>query len=107
MKKKVITFLVILGILLVIDFILGMLIVHKYLPRWIFLLANIPFGAVYVWTESLWVGSYYQLNGQAVRESVIGIAQMSSLGAQVIFYFVIWEIWSRKRRVFSHKLGEE
>ena len=96
-KKKVATLILIAGVLLVIDWILGVFVVHGILPSWVYLLANIPFRAVYIWTESLWVGSQYQVLGHAVSESLIAIAQLSAVGAQALVYFGIWEVWSRKR----------
>ena len=96
-KKKVATLILIAGVLLMIDWILGVFVAHGILPNWVYLLANIPFGIVYVWTESQWVGSQYQVLGHAVSESWIGIAQLSAVGAQALVYFGIWEVWSRKR----------
>jgi hypothetical protein len=96
-RKKVATLFLIAGVLLVIDWILGVFVVQRILPNWVYLLANIPFGVVYVWTESQWVGSQYQVLGRAVSEPWIGIAQLSAVGAQALVYFGIWEVWSRKR----------
>ena len=96
-KKRVATLILIAGVLLVIDWILGVFVVRRILPNWVYLLANIPFGVVYVWTESQWVGSQYRVLGHAVSESLIGFAQLSAVGAQALVYYGIWEVWSRKR----------
>jgi hypothetical protein len=96
-KKKVATLILIAGVLLVIDWILGVFVAQGILPNLVYLLANIPFGVVYVWTESQWVGSQYQVFSRAVSESRIGIAQLSAVGTQALVYFGIWEVLSRKR----------
>ena len=105
-KKRVATFVLIAGGLLVADWILGMLVVRRVLHKWVYLLANIPFGLVYVWTESLWVGSSYQWLGHAVSESLISVAQLAAVGAQALVYYGLWELWSRKRDSAS-RLGRD
>ena len=95
--KRLATFFLIAGVLLVIDWILGVCIVQRILPNWVYLLANMPFGGIYVWTESQWTGNQYQILGRAVNESWISLAQLLAVGAQALVYFGIWELWKGKR----------
>jgi len=59
-------FFAILAATIVIAWVTGMLIVRDTLPRWAMIVVNPPFGTVYAWTESLWGGANYFLNGQIV-----------------------------------------
>ena len=95
--KRVAAFFLIAGSLLVIDWILGVLIVQRTLPNWVYLLANLPFGVVYVWTESQWVVNHYQILGRSVNDLWIALAQFSAVGAQALVYLGIWELLKRKR----------
>ena len=95
--KRLATFFLIAGGLFVIDWILGMCIVQKIFPQWVYLLANMPFGVIYVLTESQWMGNQYQILGRAVNESWIYLAQLLAVGTQALVYFGIWERWKGKR----------
>jgi hypothetical protein len=95
-RRKVAAFLLITFVLLVIDWILGVLIVQGMIPHWVYLPANIPFGVIYVWTEAQWVGDHYQLLGRAVNDIWVNIAQFSAIGFQALVYYGIWEVWKRK-----------
>lgn len=83
--------------LLVLDWVLGALITSGALPSWLYLLANLPFGIVYVWTEAHWVGTYYEIGGRIVQESVIAAAQLAAVGVQAVLYFGLWLLWKQRR----------
>jgi hypothetical protein len=71
-----------------VNWVLGSLIVRDKLPTWAMLLANPPFGYVYVWTESLWLGEGYQIGEKAVM-----VWQLGAHLAQIFLYFGAWLIW--------------
>ena len=73
----------------------GMLIVRDILPRWAMIVVNPPFGAVYAWTESLWVKTNYIYNGQIIDEGLVMAAQVVAVLAQVILFYSAWWLWKR------------
>jgi len=93
-------FFAILAATIVIAWITGMLIVRDILPRWAMIVVNPPFGAVYAWTESLWVmgkGNYY-LNGQIISDGQIATIQNLAEIAQAILFYAVWWLWKRVRQ---------
>jgi hypothetical protein len=69
-----------------------MLIVYDRLPTWAMLLANLPFGGVYVWTESLWQGEGYKIG-----EDAVFVLQLGAHIAQIFLYYGAWLVWKRVR----------
>lgn len=80
----------------------GILIVRGTLPSWAMIAVNPPFGAVYTWTESLWVKTSYTYNGQIVDEGIIMAAQVAAVLAQVILFYAVWWLWKRARQERGH-----
>lgn len=70
---------VVLGTVLLMDWALGVLCASGHLPHWVFLLLNLPFGALYVLMESSWVGTHYELWGW----------RFGDLGSLAVFLFVV------------------
>ncbi|GEM_PF-3184993 len=100
---------VLLGIfvvLTVLDWILGSLIVRDMLPAWAMLLANPPFGYVYVYTESLWMSGNYVLNGQIIGEGYVNHLQLVAHLAQISLYFVVWWFWDWLRQLSKTRVRQ-
>lgn len=76
----------------------GMLIVRGLLPGWAMIAVNPPFGAVYTWTESLWGGANYFLNGQIVDEGLVMFVQVLAMVAQAILFYAVWWLWKQARQ---------
>ena len=87
-KKYLKVFIGIAVTLTLVDWVLGSLIVDDKLPVWAMLLVNPPFGYVYVWTESLWLGEGYKIG-----EEVVMRLQLGAHLAQIFFYYVAWLVW--------------
>ena len=84
--------------LTLVNWVLGSLIVRDKLPAWAMLLANPPFGCVYMWTESLWQGQSYQLDGQTISEGLVMWWQLGAHIAQIFLYYGAWLVWEWYRR---------
>ena len=93
-KKYLKVFIGIAVILTLVNWGVGFLIVQDELPLWTMLLANPPFGYVYVWTESLWQGEGYKILG----EEVVMRLQLGALIAQIFLYYGAWLTWNWYRR---------
>jgi len=65
------------------------------LPLWVFLLANVPFGGVYVWMESSWVGTRYVMLGHNVGDGVSLLISAGVVLAQGGLYSFLWSRWQR------------
>ena len=74
-----------------------MLCASGTLPDWTFLLLNVPFGAIYVWMESSWVGTHYEMLGRTVGDVGSGVLFLFVVMAQSLCYFALYE-WLRNRR---------
>ena len=79
--------------LTLVNWVLCSLIVRDKLPVWVILLANPPFGGVYMWTESLWLGE-----GYLIGEQIVGELQLGAHIAQIFLYYGAWLVWERYRR---------
>jgi len=88
--------------LTLVNWVLGSLIVRDKLPAGAMLLANPPFGCVYIWTESLWQGESYALEGQAISEGVVMLWQLGAHIAQIFLYYGAWLVWEWFRRKPAH-----
>jgi hypothetical protein len=103
MKNKVWPdFIVITAIVLLVDWILGVLGAFGPIFKWIFLIFNIPFGAIYVWMESSWEGTHYLMLGHRVGDFGSLFIFLFVVLAQSCVYFAVYE-WIKKRRM---KKGE-
>jgi len=91
-------FFAILAATIVIAWVTGMLIVRDTLPRWAMIVVNPPFGTVYAWTESLWGGANYFLNGQIVDEGLVMFVQVLAMIAQAVLFYGAWWLWKRARQ---------
>ena len=97
MKTKIWRHLVIIGlIVLILDWTLGVMCASGILPHWVFLLFNIPFGAMYVWMESSWAGTHYQMLGHTFGDIGSGVVFLLTVIAQSLGYFALYE-WIRKK----------
>ena len=87
------------GVILALDWLIGLLCAKGILPLWVFLLPNIPFGALHVWVESCWVGSHYEILGHIVGDSNIWLMTVFPfvVVAQSLLYFTLFEQWMKKR----------
>jgi hypothetical protein len=82
---------------LVVDWGLGMLCASGVAPLWTFLVANSPFGAVYVWMESSWSGTHYVMLGQRAGDIGSLIIWAAVALAQGSLYCVLWHVLTGKR----------
>jgi len=92
-RNKVAPFFLIAAALLVIDSGLGAGCAAGKLPHLVFFLANIPFGGIYVWMESQWVGTHYVVFGRRVGDLTSLIVFLGVVFAQACVYFGLWNIW--------------
>ncbi len=85
------------GTLLALDWLIGVLCASGILPPWVFFLPNIPFGALYVWLESSWVGTHYEILGHIVGDIESLAVFLFIVVAQSLLYFALLEQWMKKR----------
>jgi hypothetical protein len=78
------------------DWILGALCASGMWPVWTFLSLNLPFGAFYVWMESSWMGTHYEMLGHNVGDVGSLVIFLFVVLAQSLFYFALFE-WIRRR----------
>jgi len=98
MKMKLLRDLAVIGVaVLILDWMLGAMCASGGMPRWVFLLFNIPFGAMYVWMESSWVGTHYEMLGYTFGDVGSLIVLLFVIAAQSLFYFALYEWWRPKR----------
>lgn len=98
MKTKVLRHFAILGgVVLILDWILGVMCASGTLPHWVFFIFNVPFGALYVWMESSWVGTHYQMLGFSFGDIGSGVVFLLTVLTQSLYYLVLYE-WLRKGR---------
>jgi hypothetical protein len=95
-RRNLIPYLVIINGTVIIDWILGVLCASGIIPLWTFLVANFPFGGLYVWMESSWVGTHYVMLGRNVGDFgslfIFGFAVLGQAGLYCILWrwFVQW-----------------
>jgi hypothetical protein len=99
--RRWLNFFLLLFLLLLIDWVLGVLVLHGFMPDWVYLLVNIPFGLIYLGTRLLWTGIRYELFGQALPTTLISLIQIIAVIAQAIVYWyaVRWFSWRKRRMV--------
>ena len=98
--KKLISYFIIICSTTVIDWILAVLCTAKIIPLWTYLVANFPFGGLYVWMESSWVGTHYEMHGRFINisdEASFVIFGISVLG-QACLYCFLW-YWFKIRKI--------
>jgi hypothetical protein len=88
-------FAVILPVLLLLDWVIGGMTVAGLLPKWVFAVANVPFGIVNVWFESHWTGNQY-LFGHPVSDGVSLLIFVTVIIAQAILYTAIYTVARRR-----------
>jgi hypothetical protein len=94
MKPRVFRHLAVIGItMLVLDWIMGAMCAAGTLPHWVFLLSNLPFGALYVWMESSWVGTRYEMFGRTIGDIGSGLVFLFTVMAQSLAYTFLYEWW--------------
>lgn len=89
-RRNMISYLVIISGTVIIDWILGVLCASGIAPLWTFLVANFPFGGLYVWMESSWVGTHYEMHGRILNitdEASLAIFGISVLGQACLYCF--------------------
>ena len=95
MKTKTLRPLAVIGMtVLVLDWIMGVMCASDLLPHWVFLLFNLPFGALYVWMESSWVGTHYEMLGYTFGDIGSGVVFLFTVMAQSLVYFAL-DQWRR------------
>jgi hypothetical protein len=95
--KKMLRHLAVIGaVVLILDWMLGVMCASGILPHWVFLLFNIPFGTLYVWMESSWAGTHYQMLGYTFDDIGSGVVFLFTVMAQSLCYFAFYE-WRRNK----------
>jgi hypothetical protein len=105
--KKLMPYVAIIGATLIIDWGLGMLCASGVAPLWTFLVANFPFGGVYVWMESSWAGTHYVMLGQRVGDVGALIIWAVVALAQAGLYCVLWHLFAARRQRSSKDIGQQ
>ncbi|MFB3895582.1 MAG: hypothetical protein ACE14V_04690 [bacterium] len=94
-RRKRMPYLIIICGTIIIDWILGALCATKLLPIWIYLIANLPFGGLYVWMVSSWNGTNTVMLGHRIGDIeglvIFGIAILSQSG----FYCWLWHRYAK------------
>ena len=102
-RRNLIPYLVIISGTVIIDWILGALCASGIIPSWVYLVANFPFGGLYVWMESSWVGTHYVMLGWNVGDfGSLVIFGITVLG-QACVYCILWR-WLNKWNHLRHQL---
>lgn len=83
-------------VLLLLDWALGAAQASHLVPLWIFLAANFPFGAIYVWFELHWTGTQYLLGDQAVSESWPLLSFFPIVLVQAWLYYLLFGFWPKR-----------
>lgn len=89
--------------MLAVDWILGAAQAAHVIPLWTFLAANIPFGLPYVWLESHWTGTAYDVGGYTVSDTMSLAVFFFTVIAQGWLYAVCFQHWQKMR---SRKMAE-
>jgi hypothetical protein len=84
--------------LLVLDWGWGIAQVRGLVPLWSFAVLNFPFGLPYVWIESHWVGTHYEVSGRTVDELWSMGMFVFMVVAQSILYRGLWDVVLAARR---------
>ena len=96
--KDLMPYAVIVVATLVVDWSLGMLCASGVAPLWTFLVANFPFGGVYVWMESSWSGTHYVMLGETVGDVGSLIIWAAVAFAQAGLYCVLWHLFTARKQ---------
>jgi hypothetical protein len=90
-------YLLFVTVMFFLDWLLGALQANSLISRWWFLAFNFPFGLPFVWIESNWVGTHYEVAGQNVNEIGSMIAWLFSVAGQALMYSILFSML-RKRK---------
>lgn len=96
-RTKVLALLLVVMVLLAVDWLLGVATAAGVVPSSVFFLANIPFGAIYVWFEAQWTGANYIIAGQIVDETWSFVVFLGVILAQAGLYFAIQNTWRNRQ----------
>jgi len=83
--------------MLVVDWVLGALQAAHVISIWSFLVFNFPFGLPFVWLESHWAGTHYEVGGQSINETWFFVTLFFAVFTQALFYSALFGYWQRKR----------
>jgi hypothetical protein len=98
------TYVVAVLVMCVVDWTLGVLQAHNFIPTWTFAVANFPFGLPFVWLEYHWAGTHYEVNGQVVGEVTSMMLFFFAVLGQAWLYALLGNKWRRRH---GHPVGEE
>ena len=99
-RRNLFPYLIIISGTIIIYWILGVLCASGIIPLWTFLVANFPFGGLYVWMESSWVGTHYVMLGRTFDDlGSLAIFGVAALGQACVYCFLWhWFIrWNQRR----------
>jgi hypothetical protein len=88
-SRNLIQFVKIFLVLLMIDWILGIVITSGHLPLWTFLIPNFPFGIAHIWLESHWTGTNFMIEGKVIDELISMIVFPSVIVLQACLYCIL------------------
>jgi hypothetical protein len=96
MKLIAVRFAIVASVLFVVDWVLAALTGARVLPKWVFPLANPPFGVIYTWWESHWNGTSYVFNGRYVGDDVAILVIPAVVLLQAVLYVAVYEVVRRR-----------
>jgi hypothetical protein len=86
------------AVLLVVDWALGVLCARGVLPLWVFLLANLPLGVLYVGLELTWTGTRYVVLGRTVGEMTsLAVFLGVVVGQSLLCFGLLQRLWTSRR----------
>lgn len=86
------------GAVLILDWILGVLCAADLVPHWVFVVCNIPFGALYVAVEASWAGTRYEMLGLTFGEIGSAVVFLLTVALQSLVYLGAYERLRRRQR---------
>jgi hypothetical protein len=92
-------FILILGTLLFIDWVLGAAQASGAIPTWTFLIPNFPFGALFLWMEHSWTGTHYMVMGYRIGDIGSLVVFLAVVLAQSFLYYLIYLWWYDKQNL--------
>jgi hypothetical protein len=95
--KKFLSYLIIICGTTIMDWMLAVLCVYKIIPLWFYLIPNFPFGGLYVWMESSWVGTHYVMLGHIVGDFGSLVIFVISAFGQACLYCFLWHWYSIRK----------
>ena len=99
-------YILIFGVLFLLDWILGAVQANRIIPTWFFLIFNFPFGILYVWMEYSWSGTSYLIFGYRVGDlGSLGIFLTVVLLQSYLYYWAYTRWLYKKHRKDSHPIS--